>query len=801
MLPVMRLHALFCLTAVAAFGHGASLRHIESGGIGYDCGYTTLEMFLSSDPEKWSVTPFLDARGHVFDDGKWAANAGIGLRSIRAGRVYGINTYYDYRNTRRLHYNQIGLGLETLGEFFDFRINGYLPVGRKLSSPYAVRFGEFSGNYLLLSQKYQFAMKGADAEFGFHFEKSGAVDLYAAAGPYYYVGEIGPGTWGAKARIRGTYKNILGLELSNSYDNTFHNRFQGQISLSFALGPKSDTHTCTMPRRMMQPVGRDEIIVVNKKRRNEPAIDPATGQPYIFVFVDNTSRSNGTFESPYHTLAQAEANSNPYNIIYVFPGDGTTTGMDSGIFLKANQKLWGSGISQSIQTSQGTISIPAQSSSSPTITNTNIDTEGNAVTLATNNAISGLIIASASNDAIHGTDPQSLEISSCLFRNTTTFTVNATFSGDASISVTNNQFLNNVNGIFLTLNGTSTVVCTNNTFQGQTSVSSSPIEISTTDNVLTAHIDNNTFNSNIVGSVRLALNSVSDANISLLNNTITNNGTGSQGSGLGSSFVINPSGTTRNASILLEDNTFSANTSNSLYIHTSGAFTTLGITASGNTMSDNGGSAIVFASACTTFTLNATNNTFTRLNDNGINISGETSFQTANITINENSITDITNNQNGIAIGQGSSTLALTVENNTINRCDGSGILCYASEFTNMTANITNNVINNCQNNGGNAASAISLDTYVNLASTVTNNSLSDNADPGVGVGVFTAGNPAVCLTLSGNTNSATYTLTNPGSGAFNLAPCNATTTANTGTVNTSGTTSVQSCPGATACP
>ncbi len=157
--------------------------------------------------------------------------------------------------------------------------------------------------------------------------------------------------------------------------------------------------------------------------------------------------------------------------------------MDSGISLKANQKFWGSGVSHSIQTSEGTISIPAQSSSSPTITNTNINTDGNAITLATNNAISGFTITSAMNDAIYGTDPQSLEVSSCTIENTTTYAIEASFSGDASISLTNNQFLNNVNGIFLTLNGTSTLVCSDNTFKGQTSVSSVPLEISANSNV------------------------------------------------------------------------------------------------------------------------------------------------------------------------------------------------------------------------------------------------------------------------------------------------------------------------------
>ena len=75
---------LVSLTAIAAFGdapkhYRAGVRHIESGGIGYKNGYTTIEAFLSPDPNEWIATPFLDARAHVFNNGKWAANAGVGL--------------------------------------------------------------------------------------------------------------------------------------------------------------------------------------------------------------------------------------------------------------------------------------------------------------------------------------------------------------------------------------------------------------------------------------------------------------------------------------------------------------------------------------------------------------------------------------------------------------------------------------------------------------------------------------------------------------------------------------------------
>jgi len=792
----------------------ATIRHIERGGIGYEDGYTTFEVFLASDPSQWKVTPFLDARGHVFDNGKWAVNAGVGLRALWGNRAYGINTYYDYRNAGRFHSNQVGAGLETLGELFDFRINGYLPISAKTSSPYDTAFETFSGNYVLVSQKVQSAMKGADAEFGFHFGKSEFFDFYAATGPYYFIGEAAPATWGGKARISGIFKDILALEISDSYDRTFHNQFQGQISLSFSFGPKSRVkeqgRTCkaanTLNNRMLQPVDRQEIIVIDNARKNTVAIDPATGLPYFFVFVDNTSSSDGTYESPYHSLAQAQDNSSPNDIIYVFPGDGTTTGMDSGISLKANQKFWGSGVSHSIQTAQGTISIPSQSSSSPTITNTNIDTDGNAITLATNNSISGITITSARNDAIYGTDPQSLEVSSCTIKNSTTFVLEIPSPGaTASISLTDNQFLNNTNGVALTLNGTSTVVCSDNTFTGQISESEIPLEIAASGGILTALIENNIFNNNVTGSIQFNLTTVVDADLSVLNNTMINNGTGSEAN-LGSSVVVNSTGTTDNCSITLDDNTFSNNAGASLYLHTSGAITNLSITASTNTMSDNGGSAILVATPVTgTLTLLATENAISECNDNGIAVIASGSTTTGTITINNNTITDITNSSNGIAIDQDFTTLNLTLLNNEINECEGSGILCFANtgEFTNMTANITNNEIMNCQNEGENAASGISLDTYVNLTSLIANNNLTNNVSPSVGVGVFTSGNPTVCLTLTNNESNMApdYSLTNPGSGAFNLSPCNVDAV-NTGTISTSGViTPVQSCPEGTACP
>ena len=849
MLSQYRLCTLFCIMMFSAFARSPiltqeetdigqspmriELRHIENKGVGYNTGYTTLEAFLA--PSRSKLTPFLDLRGHVFDDGKFAANTGVGLRLLSGCRVYGVNAYYDYRHTKRHHYNQVSLGFETMGIRWDFRANGYFPVGSKKSSPYHVQrsitnpsFDSFIEHAAIIRQtittnsKVEFAMTGADAEAAYHILKNKNIDFYAAAGPYCYNYKNKQAI-GGKVRFFAKIFKYLSLELINSYDSRFHENIQGSIGINIPFGKKSSTSknqiltkckdAYLLNQRLFQDVERQEIIVVDQLHQKTSvdiasfAINPLTNEPYYFVFVNNTSSSLGTYESPYPTLALAESNSNPNDIIYVFPGDGTTQGMDSGIVLQPNQKFWGSGISQLLQTSKGPLSIPAQSATLPTITNTNIATDGNTITLAKSNAISGLHITSSLNDAIYGADPQNLEVSSCIFENTTTYTIEASFSKDTSISIMNNQFVNNVNGIFLNLNGTSNLVCSNNTFKNQTSLSSIPLTIVAQNNTFSTHIENNLFDNNLTGSIAFNLSSVSNADISLLNNVITNNSTGSQ-STLGSSVVILSSNTIDHCSLVLEGNTFSDNrvelsgSSASLYFNTSGQINTLEVIASNNIMSNNIGSGLVLATPVDNLTLLITDNTLSQISDNAIAViaSGVSSL-TGNITINNNTIRNVINSGNGIAINQNFSTLDLNILNNEISTCEGTGILMYPYSGNDaLVLNIANNTINYCQNFSSNAASGIDIEQYTHLVGTINNNTLSNNTDPAVNVGSALS-TPTVCLTLTGNNNKQSYVLNNPIDGVFNLSPCNVDSV-NVGTILPSGSiNSVQSCPDATLCP
>ncbi|MBS0586086.1 MAG: inverse autotransporter beta domain-containing protein [Verrucomicrobia bacterium] len=368
-------------------------RHIEGKGIGYKQGYTTLEGFFASLDE--TFVPFLDLRGHIFNNGRPAANLGLGARYLATSRIFGINCYYDYRETKHQSYNQISFGLESLGEIIDLRANGYIPLGRTKSSLYSPSFKAFQGNTMYISMKRECALGGFDLELGAHLDTFPKIPLYFALGPYYFTGH-GKNAWGGEGRITASFYDYVKIAGNVSYDTLFKWIGQGEVGITISFGRRktltegqnSCKSTRALARRLLQPVDYKEIIVLDTKHETLTAINPTTQNPYVFWFVDNTSNSLGTIESPFPTLLQAQNASSSYDIIYVFPGDGSSTGMDNGIFLKDNQMLLGSATDHTIATTAGNVTIPTFTTTMPLFTNSLSLTP--CVTLANNNTVSGL---------------------------------------------------------------------------------------------------------------------------------------------------------------------------------------------------------------------------------------------------------------------------------------------------------------------------------------------------------------------------------------------------------------------------
>jgi len=497
------------------------LKHIESKGIGYSQGYTSLEGFFPLySPEEHNWMPFFDVRAHIFDDGKPAANAGFGFRYLNS-RIWGAGLYYDYRKTSHFHYNQVGLGLESLGKMWDYRLNAYFPTGSKVSDPYRYKFHAFEGNRMILSNRREFALTGANFEVGAHAISNRKFDLYTALGPYYLSGE-GQSAWGGEGRIALTAWDAIRLQFSGSYDNLFKGIMQGEISFMYSWGgkktkePKSE---CRRPniilKRAVQRATRHEIIATHHKHEHRTARHPVTRAPLQFWFVDNTSHSQGTFESPFNTLSAAEAASWPNDILYVFTGDGTDTGLDSGLTLQAGQQLLGAGIEQQIATTKGRIIVPPQGTGMPQITNRNDPTGLGVQLVAGNNIVSGIHfhdvqgafispIYSAALSIMSGTD-YSIH-NNWFFTSSVGSCVNIYGDGD-NTTITNNTMIstdgfNQTDGVFFfdplkPINGTFNII--HNVFKGDDNVSGfnnsigtfgagSPLQL--TSNVIWNVIDN-----------------------------------------------------------------------------------------------------------------------------------------------------------------------------------------------------------------------------------------------------------------------------------------------------------------------
>lgn len=420
------------------------LKHREHNGVGYDTGYSTLQAFLAPS-WKNGFMPFIDLRGHVFDDQKFATNAGVGLRYEFSEYTFGSNFYIDYRNATHLNPFQLAGGLEFLSDTFDIRANGYGPfTDTTYASNY--KFQQFSSNGAIFKQTAKAALPVIEAEVGAPIgERCNNLNFYAALGPYYLFGktvkkiDLGNAV-GGKGRLVADYNNLVTFSADATYDKLFKWTVQGTIGLSVPLGPrKKQADHAFLCQAQNQLPHRAEIIPIDSGSKKRAA-------PFNIVFVNNTSSSNGTFESPYPTLALAEANSSAGDVIYVFPGDGTTTGMSSGITLKDRQRLHGSGHAMDLDGFVVPVFTP---NVMPKISNA----AGSAVTLSNENTVIGMNIVSAT---AHGIDSSMVSggkylIADNLITSITSNGINVVPSSDGHCILLRNTITNaGINGIDIT---------------------------------------------------------------------------------------------------------------------------------------------------------------------------------------------------------------------------------------------------------------------------------------------------------------------------------------------------------------
>jgi hypothetical protein len=235
--------------------------------------FTTFEVFLAPDYCVGSFYPLIDLRGHRFDNDSYALNIGIGGRYIPSSNNFcemmGINFFYDWRQGFLTEYNQFGIGLEVLGKRWDFRANGYFPVGQKKYKVTCV-FDQYEGGYVITERKFEITTYGYNLEVGWLAIASKNFLLYAAAGPYYLTRKscCFESIVGGKIRMRPQYKDYIALDVSYCRDSNSNSFWETTFIVSLPLYQitNQNERPCRLTdRQIYQPIERFEIMTLGKR--------------------------------------------------------------------------------------------------------------------------------------------------------------------------------------------------------------------------------------------------------------------------------------------------------------------------------------------------------------------------------------------------------------------------------------------------------------------------------------------------------------------------------------------------------
>ena len=181
-------------------------------------GYTSLQMMVAPDYSSWNAFPFLDVRGHYFNNDTYGANFGVGGRYLidQFPMIAGLNTFYDYREGRYHSFHQMGLGIELLGKRWSFEANGYFPLGEK-KHVLTCKF-HYPNNYFEVRRRFESSFSGFNASLDWLAVQSGNFSIYASGGPYFLSGELFPSIWGGQISLQPQYSDYVGLVLNVSHD-------------------------------------------------------------------------------------------------------------------------------------------------------------------------------------------------------------------------------------------------------------------------------------------------------------------------------------------------------------------------------------------------------------------------------------------------------------------------------------------------------------------------------------------------------------------------------------------------------
>jgi Inverse autotransporter, beta-domain/Right handed beta helix region len=331
---------------------------------GYNGGFTNVGAYAPYlvDP---NTLLFIDGRGLITDYSRGGANVGVGWRFYDEDfdRVWGLNAWYDHDGGHARKYNQVGVGFESLGRYFDMRLNGYLPIGNDSnvlsSTPDANSLG-FSQQFITFLQRntIENAYTGFDSEIGGPMPILGRYGMSGYAGFYFFTNSTGGDFTGVSGRFNQRINEDLQLSVQLTHDHKFGSNAQIQVIAQIPNGwPSKWLRQKRVYDRLADPVFRNYRVIAGQDvvSKTERLINPIDGQPFFVAHIDPNlvAPGNGNIESPFNSLAGFNGLAGPlksqYDLIYVRPRtDGTSTNLDTGLQLLDRQRLLSTSVAHTI---------------------------------------------------------------------------------------------------------------------------------------------------------------------------------------------------------------------------------------------------------------------------------------------------------------------------------------------------------------------------------------------------------------------------------------------------------------------
>jgi len=403
--------------------------NVADTGLGFEGSYFTIgaknRLFQDALDGRWLG----EARFHhgIEDEGGFFANIGIervfSVKAAKADVVTGF--WYDFDSDQALlnnSFNQVGVHAAIKTRNWDLLGNGYFPVGDT-----DVTSGTgFVGNSIVLQQGFDSALQGFDVTLRTRPEilafGNGVFDI----GGYGYSSDLVNSVGGGRVRVGFQSQRGFHILAELNHDDRFDTT--GVLTVGYTFGTRNARGDggVGLARDLEETVRNDHIV-----RFSEApvlAFDPETGLAFNVIHVNNTAdptQGNGTAETPFTNLADAEANSGFADVIVVDVGDGTSNGLDTGIVLQDYQRLFGSGGDILLGLDDGTFFELPGTADGPTLSNPG---GLNVITLADSNTIQNINVDGAGATNGIGGDG---------FNNATITDVNVANADENGASITN----------------------------------------------------------------------------------------------------------------------------------------------------------------------------------------------------------------------------------------------------------------------------------------------------------------------------------------------------------------------------